>query len=259
MYPDLFGIEGFSMGLMMTLGGFLGTLIVFLYLLKHGLEKKNYIDFFIVILVTLFVGIITAMLFENLYEWIKALSVNEQPKWTWSKTFYGGLFGGVITFLLMYRFYYLKNNPPIIKEILKIAPAGICFGHGVGRIGCFLNGCCYGIDTEQWYGIVFPGHLHPSIPTQLLEMAFLFILGTILLVLAYKSSFKYNLVIYMASYGVFRFLIEFIRGDERGELQGLSPSQYWCIVLIFGAIAVYFLFKNVIYKEENKKDEIQIS
>ena len=60
----------------------------------------------------------------------------------------------------------------------------------------------------------------------------------------------------MISYGVFRFIIEFYRGDERGQLQGLSPSQYWCIALLVGAIVLFFLYKKWIFKTEVKSDEI---
>lgn len=251
MYPDLFGIEGFSMGLMMTLGALAAGLLTFFYLRKRGLEKSGYIDFILVLLATVFMGIVFAMLFENLYEAIKNAILDKPVAWTWNKTFYGGLFGGVLTFLLMYRFYFLRHNPPIMKEILKIAPAAICLGHGIGRLGCFLNGCCYGIETDAWFGVMFPGHSHKVVPTQLLEMTFLLLLAVLLFIFAVKNVTNYSFVIYMAGYGAFRFLIEFIRGDERGELPGLSPSQYWCIVLVLGAVATYFLFKKVIYKEEN--------
>ena len=244
------------MAIMMVLGAGLAFLEVFLFLRTRGLKKENYIDFFIVLLATIFMGIVFAMIFENIYEAIKNAINNKPVSWTWNKTFYGGLFGGVATFLLMYRFYYLRHNPPIMKEILKIAPSAICLGHGIGRIGCFLNGCCYGIETEAWYGVTFPGHTHKVIPTQLIEMAFLLILAGILLFFAIKNVTNYNFVIYMAGYGIFRFLLEFIRGDERGELPGLSPSQYWCIALFLGAIGVFFLFNKVIYKKEEVTNEI---
>ena len=258
MFPNLFGIEGSSIGIMMGLGAVVAVLETFLYLRKNGLEKRNYIDFFIVVIATIFNGILFAMLFENLYEAIKHGINNEPQAWTWNKTFYGGLFGGVLTFILVYRLYYLRDNPPIMKSVLKITPSAICLGHGIGRLGCFLNGCCYGIETDQWYGIVFPGHEHAVVPTQLFEMIFLLVLAGVLLVFALKKITNYTMVIYMLSYGVFRFLIEFIRGDERGQLQGLSPSQYWCIALILGAVVLFFVYKRVIFKEEGETqiDEI---
>ena len=256
MYPDLFGIQGSSMGIMMALGAIFAAIEVFLFLRTRGLKKENYIDFFIIILATVFTGILFAMLVENVYEAVKH-AVNKEPQaWTWNKTFYGGLFGGVAAFILVYRFYYLRHNPPIIKEVLKIAPSAICVGHGIGRLGCFLNGCCYGIETEAWYGIAFPGHNHKVIPTQLLEMIFLLLLALILGILAFKKVTNYTFIIYMSAYGVFRFLVEFIRGDERGQLQGLSPSQYWCIALIIGAVILFFLYKKVIFKIEEEKNEI---
>ena len=257
MYPNLFGITGSSMGIMMGLGAILAALEVFLFLRTRGLERKNYIDFFIIILATVFTGILFAMLVENIYEAVKHAVNGEPQAWTWNKTFYGGLFGGVAAFILVYRFYYLRHNPPIIKEVCKIAPSAICLGHGIGRIGCFLNGCCYGIETDEWYGILFPGHAHKVIPTQLFEMAFLLFLALILGILAFKKITNYTFIIYMVSYGVFRFILEFFRGDERGQLQGLSPSQYWCIALVVGAVVLFFLYKKVIFKEgEVKTDEI---
>ena len=256
MYPNLFGIESGTMGLLMIVGAILAVVECFIYLKINGLEKRNYIDLFILFIATIFAGILFAMLFENLYEAIKHAVNNEPQSWTWSKTFYGGLFGGVAMFFAVYYLYYLKHNPPILKKMLVIAPSAICLGHGVGRLGCFFNGCCYGIETTEWYGIQFPGHAHKVIPTQLFEMVFLLILALVLGFLAFKYSFKYTMPIYLFSYGVFRFLIEFIRDDERGQLQGLSPSQYWCILLVVASVVLIFLYKKWIFKEEGESNEI---
>lgn len=244
------------MGIMMAIGIILAVVEVTIFLRKRGLERNAIIDFLIVALATLFMGIVFAMLFENLYEAIKHAVNNEPQEWTWNKTFYGGLFGGVATFLLMYRFYYLRHNPPMIKEVLKIAPSAICVGHGIGRIGCFLNGCCYGVETDSWIGVSFPGHNHKVIPTQLIEMIFLLLLAILLAFLAFKKVTNYTMPIYLLSYGIFRFVIEFFRGDERGQLKGLSPSQYWCILLVISAVALYFLYNKIIFRKEETPDEI---
>ena len=256
MYPDLFGIDGFSMVAMILLGGAFAILEVILYLKRQKEVKVNYLDFAIVAVFTILVGIVFAILFENVYEAIKAWVNGQQAHWTWAMTFYGGLFGGVITFLLLYKFYYLKHNPPMLKEILKIAPGAITLGHAFGRIGCFLSGCCYGIETDAWYGVLFPGHTHKVIPTQLFEMAFLFALALVLGILAFKKITVHTFPIYTIGYGVFRFIIEFFRGDERGQLKGLSPSQYWCILLILGGFCLIFLYNSLIFKKEKPVDEI---
>ena len=250
MYPNLFGLEGFSMTFMIILGIIASTVIVFLYLKKEKLEKNAYLDLLVVIAATAFMGIVFAILFENTYEAIKHAIYNEPQKWTFGMTFYGGLVGGVITFLLMYRFYYLRHNPPIIKKMLIIAPGALAAGHAFGRLGCFLSGCCYGLPTDAWYGIQFVTTDTKVIPTQLFEMIFLIALSVILTVIAFKSLTYQTFPIYMVFYGIFRFIIEFLRGDERGQLPGLSPSQYWSIILFIGGIVFYFILKKYIFKQE---------
>ena len=257
MYPDLFGISGFSMTFMIIIGAIAASILLFVYLHRKGVPSSSFLDLAIVIIVTVFMGIVFAILFENIYEAIKHAVNNLEQKWTWGMTFYGGLFGGVITFLLMYRFYYLRHNEAILANIVIIAPSSISLGHAFGRIGCFLSGCCYGVETDVAHGVVFPGMDHAVVPTQIIEAVFLFILAGVLAVFAFKDSYPYNFVIYAVFYGVFRFIIEFFRGDERGQLAGLSPSQYWCIVLILGAIPLYILLrKKMPRNNEDSLDEI---
>ena len=251
MYPNLFGISGFSMVVMIFLGVIAATVIFFIYLAKNGVEKKSFLDLSIVIIVTVLVGIVFAILVENVYEAIKASINGVSPHWTWAMTFYGGLVPGIAAFILMYRFYYLRNNPPIFKKILVIAPGCVAIGHAFGRIGCFLSGCCYGITTGTALDVNFPG-IGPHLPTQLIEMAFLFILGGLLLVFAFKHYTNYTAIIYLFAYSIFRFVLEFFRGDERGQLVGLSPSQYWCIVLFIGAGLLIYLYHKKVFK----KDEV---
>ncbi len=252
MYPNLFGIEGFSMVAMILLGVLAAGILFFIYLKKSG-KRISYLDLMIVVIVTVLFGIVFAILFENIYEAIKHAINGEYAHWTWGMTFYGGLFGGVITFILMYRFFYLKSNEPIFIKILVIAPACISLGHAFGRIGCFLSGCCYGIETHTSLDVFFPIHNHSYLPTQLYEMTFLFILAGVLAFLAFKKITRYTFIVYMLSYGTFRFIIEFFRGDERGQLIGLSPSQYWCIILLVGTIPLYFFLKNIMFKEKNNE------
>ena len=144
-----------------------------------------------------------------------------------------------------------------MKYILIIAPACITLAHALGRIGCFLSGCCYGIETDAAHGVLFPGMDHYVIPTQIFESIYLFCLSAALVGFAFKYNFYYSFVIYAVFYGIFRFIIEFFRGDERGQLAGLSPSQYWCILLILGAFPLYLLLKKINEKlDQGNTDEI---
>ncbi len=248
MYPKIFGVID-SYVVMVLLGVITAIFFFVLYLIKIAkLKKIEIIDLLIVAVITIFVGIIFACLFENVYEWIK----NGQIKWIWSMTFYGGLIGGVVTFILMYVFYYKKRHEGIFDKILIIAPGCISIAHAIGRIGCFLAGCCYGKVTDSPIGVIFP-NIEPigaaRIPTQLIEAIFLFILSAILLVFAFKKVSNYTMIIYIASYTIFRFIIEFYRDDERGVTLALSPSQIWCIIL-FALIPLWiFIFRKFFFKK----------
>ncbi len=258
MHPNLFGIEGFSMVVMILIGVIAAAVLFFIYLRRLKVEELSYLDLLVVIIATVLVGVIFAILFENIYEAIKHAIYHQAQHFTWGMTFYGGLFGGAITFILMYRFYYLRHNTPIFDEILKIVPACICLGHGFGRIGCFLSGCCHGVETHTALDVYFPVHQHAYLPTQLIEMTFLFFLAAILAFLAFKKITNYTILIYMGSYGIFRFIIEFFRGDERGQLAGLSPSQYWCIAIIILIVPLYFVLKKYIFnnRKQSYADEV---
>jgi hypothetical protein len=114
--------------------------------------------------------------------------------------------------------------------------------HAFGRIGCFWGGCCYGQPYEP-FGVIYPYGSRPFekfgavpvFPVQLVESLFL-----ILLFLVCIFIIKKNLIApYLTSYGIFRFIIEFCRGDDRGIIinPALSPSQYIsALMVIMGLI-----------------------
>ena len=82
-------------------------------------------------------------------------------------------------------------------------------------------------------------------PTQLYEAAFLFLLFALASYLLLKKKFWGNMSLYLICYGIFRFLIEFIRDDERGKLIGkLTPSQFWSLIMIaLGAVLIPIMYK----------------
>ena len=255
MFPDLFGIHGFTMIALITIGILTGWAIVFAYVKKFSYEKNTYLDLTVTFILTLISAFIFAVLFENFYRSIKNATLNQPQQWTWSATYYGGLFGGVIAFILMYRYFYLRLNVPVLDKLLIVVPGAVSLGHAIGRLGCFLNGCCYGKETDKWFGVLFPGFEHKVIPTQLFEMFFLLALAAVLLFLAFKWNTKYTLPIYLISYSTFRFIIEFFRGDERGQFGALSPSQYWSIVLFVVGVVMLVLYLKLGKKKEVTSEE----
>lgn len=251
MFPNILGFPDSSYILCMVVGVLLAVLIAVLYLRRQKIEKGGLLDLFICACFAVVAGIIFAVLFENLYEVIASPTGYQ---FQFKMTFFGGLLGGVCGFLLVY-FFLRKNTKLPIKSVVIIAPACITAAHCIGRIGCFLAGCCYGKVTDSWIGVEFPGVPGKRIPTQLIEAIFLAILTAILLYLAFKKDFKYTFIVYLGSYSIFRFIIEFFRDDERGVNGTLSPSQIWCIVLFVFCIPLYFILRQLFKEKENEKKQ----
>lgn len=164
-----------------------------------------------------------------------------------SATYISGLFGGIASFLVGYFFYGRRRFGPRLVEVAPIIPVCITIAHAFGRLGCFFAGCCYGKDTHSILGVVFPGLGRPVFPTQLFESIFLFLLFGVLAWLVFKKNFYQGMSVYLFAYGVFRFLIEFIRGDDRGALLGgLSPSQTLSLVMIVAAVVLWFVMERMV-------------
>lgn len=150
--------------------------------------------------------------------------------------FYGGFIGGMI-FLILYKSF---GAPFSIKLIWPMVPA-LTFGHAIGRIGCFLAGCCYGAPTTWPWSV----HLHGQDrhPTQLLETVALLALGRYLL----KSKRPKAILIsyYFIIYGIIRIVIESLRGDMiRGQWGILTPSQWISILLIIAGSSLLLRLRN---------------
>ena len=159
--------------------------------------------------------------------------------------FYGGLIGYILTLKLLCK---LKKYD--FLEISSEIAISIPLFHTFGRLGCFFNGCCYGElyngKLSMPYKIGVNGIWLQRFPTQITEMVFEFLLF-ISLYFIYKKQCKYLkerlLHIYLWLYSIFRFFIEFFRGDDiRGFLVGLSFSQVIsCMIFI---IITFTYIKN---------------
>lgn len=246
MFPNIWFFDTYSIFLLI---GVISCFILFyLYGKKNNFSKKYIYDILLLACISIIFGLIFAFLFQKLFDILKDNQINSFG----SMTFFGGLVGGVIGFILGYKLIIKKYYPTknLVLDICIIAPSCITIAHGFGRIGCFMAGCCYGIQTDSFLGVVFPGMTHAVYPTQLYEACFLFILSSILFYLAYKRNFLYTFSIYTLCYGIFRFLIEFIRGDDRGAyFLSLSPSQWFSIIAIVMSVVLFIFFK---YKYSNK-------
>ena len=103
----------------------------------------------------------------------------------------------------------------------------------IGRLGCFVAGCCYGTPTSLPWGVVFPNvDSQPRHPTQIYEFLFHATMAVILFALWRRRFFPGQLIkLYILSYIGYRFLSEFIRPEARLWF-GLTGYQWSCMVLV---------------------------
>ena len=197
------------------------------------------------------VGYLCAVLFQAVYNALETgkFSLDGQT----GSTFYGGLIGGAVCMLLNYfiggKILYKKSRDYLhwFPTFANIAAACIPLAHGFGRIGCLTAGCCHGRLTDAWYGIPMDigkldGVFVKVVPLQLFEAIFLFALAAFLIVLNCKKK-GYCVPIYFIAYGVWRFVIEYFRDDDRGAtfVSFLTPSQLTAIVLVLTGIVIILI------------------
>jgi phosphatidylglycerol:prolipoprotein diacylglycerol transferase len=168
------------------------------------------------------------------HNWLEIFAI-----WHGGLVWYGGLAGGILTAVVWLRTQHMT----FLRCADQLVPC-IALGHALGRIGCFLNGCCYGLPTQAWFGVHFPGHEQAVIPAQLFESAGLFGLFAILWRMQTPQRLRTPgrlFGIYGVGYALLRFAIEFIRGDERIWLAGLTLPQWMSIGLLL--VGLYFCLR----------------
>lgn len=144
--------------------------------------------------------------------------------------YYGGIISGIIVTLL-----YCSKERLSFWTVVNIYAPSIALGHSIGKIGCYLDGCCYG---EIFF-----------IPTQIFESFSSLIIFVVLLITS-KNQF----LLYLIFYGTSRFFVEFFREDYRGGLifNLVTISQFISIILIItGGILLLINSKKHLKKEVN--------
>lgn len=163
------------------------------------------------------------------------------------------------------RVYNRTHRPRRYLPVADYFGPALALGHTLGRLGCFLEGCCHGRPTALPWGVRFTDPsagldeafrgvaLHP---TQLYEAfgeaaIFAFMLAKVLPGIR-KGRYAYGTAFfgYILLYSVLRFVVEFFRGDDRGTffLPWLSPSQWFSLAGLL--LAAYALRRNGILEKD---------
>jgi phosphatidylglycerol---prolipoprotein diacylglyceryl transferase len=248
MHPILFKVGSltiFTYGFFIALGAVLGGLYMWWQGKKQfgwTFDQAN----------TLFVLLIFAGVIGG-----KAFVLFEDPSFYFknpSKLFSGSgfvFYGSLLTAIPVMLWYFKKNKIPTLA-MLDVMAVVTCIVHGFGRIGCFNAGCCYGLPTESFLGVVFTDPvcqarpLNVSLhPTQLYEAVLIFgILIFLLIQKKYKKFDGQQFILYLIIYATGRSVLETLRGDlERGFIikDWVSNSQFISALVI--GVAIYFYVK----------------
>lgn len=214
----------------------IGTGLIFaILLLEADFHRRGDLHRFPVFLLSLILAFLFGWLTSHFADYVQRgffqSGVGPDKHSQYGFSFYGGLLGAAIFLLpaLKIQRFHLGRSLDRLAPIVPLV-------HGFGRIGCSFMGCCYGriVDIAGWSF---------QFPTQIISATFLITLFLVLI----RRQFRINRIyIYFWAYSVFRFLIEFLRGDERGKLFTglLSPAQETSLLILLVTIVTWLVLNR---------------
>ena len=248
MHPVLLKIGLFhiySYGVMVALGFAVATFCIYRRAPKFNLERDKVIDVVIIMLVTGIIGARTLYVLLNLdYYHAHPYEILNLSK--------GGLvwYGAFIPALLASMLYAWRERIKFWPASDLVAPY-IALAQSFGRIGCFLNGCCYGVAAPPGYplAVTFSHDCVTRHPAQIYSAVALFIIFIILLKWQEREHCEGEIFLgYLVLYPGKRFFMEFLRGDNPKILFGLTFSQYVSL-LVLSASLIMLIKRAVRWKK----------
>ena len=246
MHPILFSVFGkdiYSYGVMAALG-FLAGILTWTWLARRELRPEGFAtDLGFWLMASGIVGSRLAYVAANWSYYrdnpLEIVRIDQG-----GLIFYGGFLLACAALVIFAR----RHRVPV-WHMADFAIPALAIGHALGRMGCFLNGCCYGRPAgDAFCGIAYPpicepGKLFPDVPlypVQLIESACLLALWLVL-VWAYPRRRKDGAVfaLYLVLYPPIRFALEYLRGDERQSWLALDVAQVTSIGLFLAGILLF--------------------
>lgn len=248
MHPILFDFGSFTLytyGVLLAAAYLLGLQFALTRARARGLDRQRVMDLGIWIIVSALAGAKLMLLVTDFRQYTQSPRALLDLVRS-AGVFYGGLIGAVAV-----AFVYMRRHRMPLWTTTDVFAPGIALGHAVGRLGCLMAGCCFGRPTSVPWAITFynpAASLNsdtplgvPLHPTQLYEAgAELMILGVLLWLERKGRPFAGRTFwSYMLLYAVSRGVIEFFRGDPRGNVGIFSTSQF--VSLFLAPVSVIML------------------
>ncbi|MFH1878765.1 MAG: prolipoprotein diacylglyceryl transferase [Candidatus Omnitrophota bacterium] len=229
----------YTYGFFVALGFLLAMVLIGRDSKKIGLEKNKVFDCLIAVLIGGLAGgrllfvILNWHLFRN--DIARIVMINEG-----GMAVQGAMLMGVLSGAVAAR----VKRIPFWKTADLFAPY-MALGQSVGRVGCFMNGCCYGKAVSSGVRVTFPGDEVSRIPVQLYSSFSLLAICIILLLLRKKRYFDgHAFALYLLLYSVYRFFMDFMRADNPPVFGSMSLSQIISIGTFFTGIALYMILRR---------------
>lgn len=248
-----------SYGLMIVVGFLLGMWRATRVSKRSGLNSEQVMD---TSLIALLSGIIGARVLYLLFQvphggW--GVFSEIYRVWEGGLSFHGGLVAAILAV-----WTYCRAKKIAFLTMFDLLAPSVAIGYAFARIGCFLNGCCYGHPTALPWGVRFfdaatHSYTPPSHPAQLYAFAASLIIFWILTrVEKLNKPVGFVFVSYVMLYSIYRFLIEFVRKGATAQVMfaGLTQAQVASIatIAVFGVI-LYFLGRKPAAKVAETHEE----
>ena len=242
-YIELLGVKMSTFSLLILIALF-STITVYI---KSSMYSKIYLLDLMKKIVPILIGTAVGV---RLLSAITMIPVSDKPFWYnllfGGAVFYGGVIGGCASLAIVCT---IKKQP--FLEYTDVFVSLLPLGHAIGRFGCYLNGCCYGSKYDGIFAVSYPidGEHVEVFPTWFVEIFFCILLFAFFQFVCKTKIRGKRTAIYFLSYSCYRFLIEFMRGDDiRGVWGFLSTSQIISIfTLLFGLIVLCYSIKKKCY------------
>ncbi|MFH0985750.1 MAG: prolipoprotein diacylglyceryl transferase [Candidatus Omnitrophota bacterium] len=237
MIPVLFSFGAlhlYSYGLCIALGVLLSLFLMKRRAMNEGFPgPEEVFDMAFVVLLWGFVGARIFYVIQNLPYYI-AKPLKFFAVWEGGLIFYGGAIASFVGLWLMAR----KKKWPLWKILDFLTPYG-ALTQAFGRLGCFLNGCCFGKACSLPWAVRFPELSHAVHPAQLYEAFYDLVLFVFLIKRRARIRFEGEIsLLYFLLYGMGRYLIEFAR-EPSWMRMGLSSNQWLSVAIMVVSFIVF--------------------
>jgi len=250
MHPDLFSIGPLTLhtyGLLIAIGFVTGLMIAIRTGKRHGIDSQRIMDISFLLIISGIIGSRIAYVLMNIsYYMTDPLGVFKL--WEGGLVFSGGLIAAIIVI-----YFYFKRHKFNMLQMGDIFAPSIAIGQAIGRLGCFMAGCCYGKPTSEPWSVIFTNPKSiaplniPLHPTQLYDFLSNSLIFIIVMILSARKKFNGQVFVwFLIMHSVARLLIERFRGDDRGLFPGTgwTMTQFMAILILLSSLSALFYLKS---------------